>query len=426
MLQLQPSDRDWVRHQLQRGCVHVFDRHLASTYLRPVLCTLDTTAGEVAARLLQVGHKGGGVVKVIGKGPGPAAGTERPPDVGPRLAPAEPRDLGPPPGRSGLAAVGGPPRAPPADLQLPGGPGGWARRASRASPAPSDSSPGEPGAAQPLDGTAAGPASDTESFSLSPSAESVSDRLDPYSSGSGSSSSSEELEADQAPALVGAPSQPRLPCLSAQSRPGAGARPPSPPASPPPLLPKDPRGVDGPGGAARDRPREEKEAAAAALSRPQPTPGGNGAASEKAPPPPTLYVQLHGETTRRLEAHEKPLQIQNDYLFQLGFGELWRVQEEGMDSEIGCLIRFYAGKEFTCVLTCGVSTLPDAEEWVPSAVRPDQEYLQVLGSLCYFFTAFTHQLCNTKWRNFTIRESLSVLRAQRWGGAVGSTGSRYL
>uniref|UniRef100_A0A452T742 PH domain and leucine rich repeat protein phosphatase 1 n=1 Tax=Ursus maritimus TaxID=29073 RepID=A0A452T742_URSMA len=62
------------------------------------------------------------------------------------------------------------------------------------------------------------------------------------------------------------------------------------------------------------------------------------------PPPPTLYVQLHGETTRRLEAHEKPLQIQNDYLFQLGFGELWRVQEEGMDSEIGCLIRFYAGK----------------------------------------------------------------------------------
>ncbi|XP_064434842.1 PH domain leucine-rich repeat-containing protein phosphatase 1 isoform X2 [Mirounga angustirostris] len=340
MLQLQPSDRDWVRHQLQRGCVHVFDRHLASTYLRPVLCTLDTTAGEVAARLLQVGHKGSGVVRVLGKGPGPATGTQRPPDVGPRLAPAEPRDLGPPPGRSGLAAVGGPRRAPPADLQLPGGPGGWARRASRASPAPSDSSPGEPGAPQPPDGAAAGPASDTESFSLSPSAESVSDRLDPYSCGSGSSSSSEELEADPAPA----PGQPRLPGRSAPSRPGAGARPPSPTASPPLLQPKDPRGVDGPGGAARDRPREEKAAAATAVGRPQSTPGGNGAAPEKAPPPPTLYVQLHGETTRRLEADEKPLQIQNDYLFQLGFGELWRVQEEGMDSEIGCLIRFYAGK----------------------------------------------------------------------------------
>ncbi|XP_015095964.2 PH domain leucine-rich repeat-containing protein phosphatase 1 [Vicugna pacos] len=314
MLQLQPSDRDWVRHQLQRGCVHVFDRHLASTYLRPVLCTLDTTAGEVAARLLQVGHKGGGVVKVLGKG-----------------APGEPRDLGPPPGRSGLTTVGDPPHAPPADLPLPGGPDRWARRAS---PAPSDSSPSEPGAPRALDGAAAGPASDTESFSLSPSAESVSDRLDPYSSGGGSSSSSEELEADSAPASTGAPSQPRLPGRCTQPRPGAGSRPPSPTASPPALQPKASRGVDGLGGAARDRPREEKTS----------TPGGNGATTEKTPPTPTLYVQLHGETTRRLEADEKPLQIQNDYLFQLGFGELWRVQEEGMDSEIGCLIRFYAGK----------------------------------------------------------------------------------
>ncbi|XP_059975433.1 PH domain leucine-rich repeat-containing protein phosphatase 1 [Mesoplodon densirostris] len=331
MLQLQPSDRDWVRHQLERGCVHVFDRHMASTYLRPVLCTLDTTAGEVAARLLQVGYKGGGVVKVLGKGH---------PDAGPRLPPGEPRDSGPPSGRSGLAAVGGPQRAPPADLPLPGAPDGWALRASRASPAPSDSSLGEPGAPRLLDGAAAGPASDTESFSLSPSAESVSDRLDPYSSGGGCSSSSEELEADPAPARTptGAREQPRLPRL------GAGSRPSSPTASPPPPQPKAQRGVEGPGGAARDRPREEKAAAAAALGRPPSTQDGNRATAEQAPPPPTLYVQLHGETTRRLEADEKPLQIQNDYLFHLGFGELWRVQEEGMDSEIGCLIRFYAGK----------------------------------------------------------------------------------
>ncbi|MXQ96363.1 hypothetical protein E5288_WYG022862 [Bos mutus] len=90
-------------------------------------------------------------------------------------------------------------------------------------------------------------------------------------------------------------------------------------------------GVEASGGAARDRPAEE-------------SPDGDAAAAEKAPPPPTLYVQLHGETARRLEADEKPLQIQNDYLFQLGFGALWRVQEEGLDSEVGCLIRFYAGK----------------------------------------------------------------------------------
>ncbi|XP_070276510.1 LOW QUALITY PROTEIN: PH domain leucine-rich repeat-containing protein phosphatase 1 [Myotis yumanensis] len=335
MLQLQPSDRDWVRQQLQRGCVHVFDRHSASTYLRPVLCTLDTTAGEVAARLLQVGHKGGGVVKVLGKGP---------PDVGPRNESAAPRDPGPPPGKSGPAAVGAPPRAPPADLPLPRGPRGWTHCTSRVSPALSDSSPGEPSTPRPLDGAVAGPVSDTESFSLSPSAESVSDRLDPYSSGGGSSSSSEELEADPAPTPAGAPGQSCPPDHSAPTRPGADARPPSPLASPPLLQPKAPRAVDCLDGATCDPPREEKAAAAVASGLPQAIPGGTGAIAEKAPALPTLYVQFHGETTRRLEADEKPLQIQNDYLFQLGFGELWRVQEEGMDSEIGCLIRFYAGK----------------------------------------------------------------------------------
>ncbi|XP_059562255.1 PH domain leucine-rich repeat-containing protein phosphatase 1 isoform X2 [Myotis daubentonii] len=335
MLQLQPSDRDWVRQQLQRGCVHVFDRHSASTYLRPVLCTLDTTAGEVAARLLQVGHKGGGVVKVLGKGA---------PDVGPRNEPAEPRDLGPPPGKSGPAAVGAPPRAPPADLPLPRGPRGWTHCTSGVSPALSDSSPGEPSTPRPLDGAAAGRVSDTESFSLSPSAESVSDRLDPYSSGGGSSSSSEELEADPAPTPADAPGQSCPPDHSAPTRPGADAPPPSPMASPPLLQPKAPRAVDCLDGATFDPPREEKAAAAVASGLPQAIEGGTGAIAEKAPALPTLYVQFHGETTRRLEADEKPLQIQNDYLFQLGFGELWRVQEEGMDSEIGCLIRFYAGK----------------------------------------------------------------------------------
>ncbi|XP_043745487.1 PH domain leucine-rich repeat-containing protein phosphatase 1 isoform X2 [Cervus elaphus] len=266
MLPLQPSDRDWVRHQLQRGCVHVLDRHPAASRLRPVLCTLDTTAGEVAARLLQAGPRAGGVLKVPGRGP-----------------------AGPPPGRAALAAVGGPPP----------------RRASRAGAAPAGCSPGVPRAP---DG--AGPAPEPESARPSPGAEGSSGRSDPYCS-----SSSEEVEAD--------PGQPRLRGRS------SGAWTLSPAASPPP--PTAPRDVEGPGGAARDRPAEE-------------SPGGDAAAAEKAPPPPTLYVQLHGETARRLEADEKPLQIQNDYLFQLGFGALWRVQEEGLDSEVGCLIRFYAGK----------------------------------------------------------------------------------
>ncbi|ERE73753.1 PH domain leucine-rich repeat protein phosphatase 1-like protein [Cricetulus griseus] len=89
-------------------------------------------------------------------------------------------------------------------------------------------------------------------------------------------------------------------------------------------------------------PKEDKAVAAAAPAGPLSTPGRIRETAQKTTSPPSLYVQFHGETTRRLEADEKPLQIQNDYLFQLGFGELWRVQEEGMDSEIGCLIRFYA------------------------------------------------------------------------------------
>ncbi|KAF3699402.1 PH domain leucine-rich repeat-containing protein phosphatase 1 [Channa argus] len=59
---------------------------------------------------------------------------------------------------------------------------------------------------------------------------------------------------------------------------------------------------------------------------------------------PTLYVQLHGEAVRRLSSDERPLQIQNDFLFKLGFKDTWRVQEEGLNTEIGSLLRFYAGK----------------------------------------------------------------------------------
>lgn len=318
LLQLQPSDRDWVRHQLQRGCVHVFDRHMASSYLRPVLCTLDTTAAEVAARLLQLGHKGGGVVKVLGHGPPPAAAV--PPAASEQSRDAElGRDVEPPPSDSPDGAARGPARAPPADLPLPGG--AWTRCAPRVSPVPSDSSPGELFAGSSgSPPSSQRPTSDTESFSLSPSAESVSDRLDPYSSGGGSSSSSEELEADPATVLTGPSGRPAQPLPKTSALPQLKAS----------------TGVDGTGAMAGEGPRDA-------------TPGRIRETVQKTSSPPSLYVQLRGETTRRLEADEKPLQIQNDYLFQLGFGELWRVQEEGMDSEIGSLIRFYAGKEVSCL-----------------------------------------------------------------------------
>uniref|UniRef100_H3CL55 adenylate cyclase n=1 Tax=Tetraodon nigroviridis TaxID=99883 RepID=H3CL55_TETNG len=57
-----------------------------------------------------------------------------------------------------------------------------------------------------------------------------------------------------------------------------------------------------------------------------------------------LFVQLHGGTVRRLADHERPLQILNEYLSNLGYQDPWRVQGEGLNPEIGCLIRFYFGK----------------------------------------------------------------------------------
>uniref|UniRef100_A0A669DTD2 protein-serine/threonine phosphatase n=1 Tax=Oreochromis niloticus TaxID=8128 RepID=A0A669DTD2_ORENI len=71
------------------------------------------------------------------------------------------------------------------------------------------------------------------------------------------------------------------------------------------------------------------------------TAGENGDSYNSSP---TLYVQLHGEAVRRLSPDERPLQIQNDFLFKLGFKNPWRVQEEGLNTEIGSLLRFYAGK----------------------------------------------------------------------------------
>uniref|UniRef100_A0A3B5LFD7 PPM-type phosphatase domain-containing protein n=1 Tax=Xiphophorus couchianus TaxID=32473 RepID=A0A3B5LFD7_9TELE len=61
-------------------------------------------------------------------------------------------------------------------------------------------------------------------------------------------------------------------------------------------------------------------------------------------PTPTLFIQLHGGVVRRLGDDERPLQILNEYLTNLGFKDEWRVQEEGMNPEVGCLIRFYFGK----------------------------------------------------------------------------------
>ncbi|KAL4630989.1 PH domain leucine-rich repeat-containing protein phosphatase 1-like [Arapaima gigas] len=233
--QLQPSERDWVRADLQRGCVRVHDRLLPSQ-LRPVLCTLETTAAEVARTLSRHGGRGG-AVRVVGAERPAVERTCRHDTPG---LPSE--ALKPQPGGSNVPTQGGLPE-------------------DRV-PAPGD---GNDRAGLPA-------ASHVDCGSMTP---------EPLGS------SSDELDLD------------------------------SPPSG----------SVPRPASSRADRPLD---------------PGFPQCAEEGSSP--TLYVQLHGEAARRLEPDEKPLRIQNEYLRGLGFREPRRVQDEGLDAEIGCLIRFYAGK----------------------------------------------------------------------------------
>ncbi|XP_075682830.1 PH domain leucine-rich repeat-containing protein phosphatase 1 isoform X1 [Rhinoderma darwinii] len=226
-VQLQPQEREWVRGELRRGCLQIYERH-SSPGLRPLLCTLDTTAGEVAARLLRPGGGSSGVLRVLGQAPYTGTSDGR------------------------------------ADAEVFSGSGTWMGTPHKLSRPVTDCwDTEEVNGLHPEDADPLSPA--------------VCQGLELFHCGAASSSSSsvEELSSEPPPAVaVTVPARP----LSHVQHQGS------------------------------------------------------------------LYVQLHGESSRRLEPHEKPLLVQNDYLFQLGFRDLCRVQEEGMEPEIGCLIRFYAGK----------------------------------------------------------------------------------
>jgi hypothetical protein len=54
--------------------------------------------------------------------------------------------------------------------------------------------------------------------------------------------------------------------------------------------------------------------------------------------------------SRRLEPAEQPLQIVYDYLSRLGFEDPVRIQEEATNPDLGCMIRFYGGKNLSMAL----------------------------------------------------------------------------
>ncbi|XP_061096047.1 PH domain leucine-rich repeat protein phosphatase 1-like [Conger conger] len=411
MMQLQPSDREWVRADLQRGCIHVHDRAMPP-YLRPVLCTLETTAGEIAHRLGQLGSKGGSVVRVVGKG-GPATDFNgncsgrygfgdahhrlnenggvkshgldslKPPECGDELS-TQPGDRvrllllpddnqrrqqqdihgfaanslldGLTTGKSsGITVLLNHEASSLGDDDVDSRHNG-ADSCGLNSGSDIDSSTFDDLSSGPQlgghrDSLSDGMTLGTDASILSPAVDSAMEGLDPF----GSSSDELELDCTSSSLVIDSVAQP-LERHSADSASTAnnnnavnsrlcGGE----------LSNCVEDGTNGRASSGHERLNAGKlpcSRASNSLTRPL---TGNAAVKHDPAYPgplqtdrgdftPTLYVQMHGEAARRLGQDETPLQIQNDYLYKLGFKDPWRVQDEGMDTEIGCLIRFFAGK----------------------------------------------------------------------------------
>lgn len=349
--QLQASDKTWVRSDLRRGCIHVHD-WLTPSYPRPVLCTVDTTAEEVASKL--EGSKAGAVLRINCK---PAAvvdlkdvckdtngltddtrsdKTEESdtkqcyPDIKlPSNFLHDDKTASNSSSEMYLNDIG-------VDMSLSASDCyGVYSGSDMESSTCEDFSPGGPRSTEHRDSLSDGQGLGTDSSVLSPNCDSATEEPDPFES------SSDEVDLASSPTHSAS-------AADQQSEP--------PPTDASSIAKPD---NDSEAGDNADTPRLIKPASKCSSSsqtrpltsqasvRPDPeVPGGCTGWSEpiNTNPTPALYIQLHGGAVRRLGDDEKPLQILNEYLTNLGFEDAWRVQEEGMNPEIGCLIRFYFGE----------------------------------------------------------------------------------
>ncbi|XP_061594983.1 PH domain leucine-rich repeat protein phosphatase 1-like [Cololabis saira] len=341
--QLQGPDKSWVASDPRRGCIHVHD-WLTPSYPRPVLCTLDTTAGRVALKLQ--GGKAGAVLKVTRKPPTDPnhiyrgsngltddQGEDRPPHTllsDPKLSRSDSKL----PSNFLKNASNSSSEVNLNDLCVDLGLGvadGYSGSDMESSTC-EDFSPGGPRSTEHRDSLSDGLGLGTDSSVLSTNADSATEGPDPFES------SSDEVE-------LTSPSH---------SPHDSDPTPPDAAVGPPDRLRGEDGGEAGPGGAT-DTPKlitsgsSSQTRPGAGQGSAQPDTEGPGAGKGwcepvNTSPTPALFLQLHGGAVRRLADDERPLQILNDYLTNLGFADAWRVQEEGMRPEIGCLIRFYFGK----------------------------------------------------------------------------------
>lgn len=341
--QLQASDRTWVRSDLRRGCIHVHD-WLTPSYPRPVLCSVDTTAKEVAGRL--EASKAGAALRLecrtspwlgltddakdqkdgqedesdsLSDGVGKARVEEA---EHTKLLPNLLDDKTASNSSSELCLndVG-------VDLSV----ADWVYSGSdMESSTCEDFSPGASRSTELQDSTSDGLGLATDSSAPSLNCDSATEGPDPFESSSDELdlTSSPTHSASQCPAdpsqevdmLTDAepgPGDPlstsKMNTLSSKCRSSSQTRPLTSQVSVPPD-PETPRG------------------------------GRGWTEPISMCPTPALFIQLHGGTVRRLGDDERPLQILNEYLTNLGYEDPTRVQGEGMNPEIGCLIRFYFGE----------------------------------------------------------------------------------
>uniref|UniRef100_A0A3B3BGD6 protein-serine/threonine phosphatase n=1 Tax=Oryzias melastigma TaxID=30732 RepID=A0A3B3BGD6_ORYME len=386
-LQLQPADRDWVRADLHRGCIHVHHR-LTASYPRPVLCTMDTTAGEVALRLCVKSHsKSSSVLRIFARD---TSKTDQNGNCKVKYGYDESKAEGFK--HLDSAEVRGRPSDRLRLLLMENTGDGQKQQDEKLFSPQSESQDNITCSLSDLTSNIDTPNDEdsehkngTDSFGLNSGSDVESSAFDDLSSGAQLSehrdslsddmilgteasilspsfdsateghdmygSSSDELELDCPVSTTGLGSVSHTNGIpSANYKHCSGGLLTDPPNNfgqdisrntQGHLHPSDSAGSlsrDCSTGVAPDSQDPDRKQDVVKLGPTEHQTEDSG---------PALYVQLHGETVRRLSPDERPLQIQNDFLFKLGFKDPWRVQEEGLDTEIGSLLRFYAGKPQT-------------------------------------------------------------------------------
>ncbi|KAA8589360.1 hypothetical protein FQN60_012725, partial [Etheostoma spectabile] len=349
--QLQASDKTWVRSDLRRGCIHVHD-WLTPSYPRPVLCTVDTTAADVASKL-DGSCKAGAVLRINCKTAALVDLNDHCKDSNGHIdeikSLSDSVDVKNPKADKNEHTKQYYP-----DTKLPSNLlddktsevylndivmdlslsvadcYGVYSGSDMESSTCEDLSPGGPGSTELRDSLSDGLGPGTDSSVVSPTCDSATEGPDPFES------SSDEVDLTSSPTHstdTSAADMPTTDPCSASSQvtttpddieAGAGDNVNAPKLIKPPS--KCPS-------SSQTRPLSSQ---ASVQSDPE-IPGGSRGWPEpiNGSPTPALFLQLHGGAVRRLGDEERPLQILNEYLTHLGFEDPWRVQAEGMHPEIG-------------------------------------------------------------------------------------------